>query len=507
MASFFNQTIIMSVQVALYLALWMAIIGCLFYALNLIDKSKLTHKNYIEFALIVATICTIFGSIYMLSYSVVRDELSLKNHGIKTTDIDFKTIKNLKSRYDGEDGLKTFVNDNNARNAHYSELHSLSSVVNNVSKIWEKDLINMRELSEKAREHSFEYAKIIIDMVLLQLQFNELNGSMKKLEKKIPKNNEIEECKKKLKFTDITIAATHINILFNRDDDVYHFYTKLETSDLKSLLKEISSIKSNAKMAMDKSRNVLVDRETIFLENDMIQCEKIVEILIKSISDYQSVINSGEKIEQQLLDISIKLEQMFIPKYVDVFETTISVNDCKCKGECFQKSHSVECKCTSECDQKNKNENQIQSEILQEEQEEQEEQEGEESEEEKQENFDDLDNYEHFGSDQNENTKQIYEKLEEIELPSSNDPIITRNEVAYRYYHLNPQYSHFIQDRPKAMACQVDKTNNWENNDDTANTKTNIISTCVYSDNSKNDPNIWNRDQCVNVCNNMVDKV
>jgi hypothetical protein len=101
---------------------------------------------------------------------------------------------------------------------------------------------------------------------------------------------------------------------------------------------------------------------------------------------------------------------------------------------------------------------------------------------------------------QNRISKTFYNKYEEILYPSSQNPYIGRDTVAYRGSKCD---SNFIQNRPFALACQVDSTPNWplQNYD---NTKTNIIKTCVYNDKSS-DPDVWTRDKCMSECGKIPD--
>jgi hypothetical protein len=98
-------------------------------------------------------------------------------------------------------------------------------------------------------------------------------------------------------------------------------------------------------------------------------------------------------------------------------------------------------------------------------------------------------------------TKQKYNKYEEILLPSSLTPYISRDFVAYRENN-NKDY---ISKRPGCMACQVDTSDKWqEKNYD--NTMTNIIATCAYSmDPNNKDSNIWDKERCKSECAKLKD--
>lgn len=100
-------------------------------------------------------------------------------------------------------------------------------------------------------------------------------------------------------------------------------------------------------------------------------------------------------------------------------------------------------------------------------------------------------------------TKTVYNKLEEVNLPSNltgEDGYIGRDQICYRYKVTD---RNFVNKRYGCMACQIDKRNGQNNYN---NTKTNIIATCVYSD--KEDPNdnsVWTKEKCISVCSNNPD--
>lgn len=101
-----------------------------------------------------------------------------------------------------------------------------------------------------------------------------------------------------------------------------------------------------------------------------------------------------------------------------------------------------------------------------------------------------------------DNTKQFYKKYEEIMLPSSLQPYIGRDRVAYRGL-LGKQG--FVSKRPGVMACQVDTSNNWQSQNYDG-TMTNIVATCAYTINdSSDDPNIWTKSQCMTECGKLQD--
>ncbi|AYV75763.1 MAG: hypothetical protein Terrestrivirus3_32 [Terrestrivirus sp.] len=101
-----------------------------------------------------------------------------------------------------------------------------------------------------------------------------------------------------------------------------------------------------------------------------------------------------------------------------------------------------------------------------------------------------------------DNTKQFYKKYEEIMLPSSLQPYIGRDRVAYRGL-LGKQG--FVSKRPGVMACQVDTSNNWQSQNYDG-TMTNVVATCAYTINdSSDDPNIWTKSQCMTECGKLQD--
>jgi len=98
-------------------------------------------------------------------------------------------------------------------------------------------------------------------------------------------------------------------------------------------------------------------------------------------------------------------------------------------------------------------------------------------------------------------TKQKYEKYDEILLPSSWSPYISRDYVAYRENN-NKDY---ISKRGGCMACQVDMTYKWEEKNYDG-TKSNIIATCAYTLDPKNkDRTIWDRNKCMSECGKLHD--
>ena len=98
-------------------------------------------------------------------------------------------------------------------------------------------------------------------------------------------------------------------------------------------------------------------------------------------------------------------------------------------------------------------------------------------------------------------TKQYYLKGEEITLPSSvSQPTgyIGRDNVCFRSKLGDIP---FMNKREKCMACQVDNRTKWQTYD---GTNTNIISTCLYSDNpNEHDPSLWTKAHCQAECNKL----
>jgi hypothetical protein len=98
----------------------------------------------------------------------------------------------------------------------------------------------------------------------------------------------------------------------------------------------------------------------------------------------------------------------------------------------------------------------------------------------------------------------IYSKNEEIMYPSSVDDIyVGRDSVCFRSQLGNFNY---MKNRNGCLACQVDKRKTGQNTNYDG-TKTNVISTCLYST-SKNpsDPTVWTKKECVDKCSVMEDK-
>jgi hypothetical protein len=101
------------------------------------------------------------------------------------------------------------------------------------------------------------------------------------------------------------------------------------------------------------------------------------------------------------------------------------------------------------------------------------------------------------------NVKRIYEKYEDIKLPSSisaeTGGYISPHQICFRK-RMND--TEFVSKRPGCMACQVDKRPNGNKNYD--GTQTNIAVTCPYSlDDS--DPNIFNKAKCTALCSTIND--
>ena len=100
------------------------------------------------------------------------------------------------------------------------------------------------------------------------------------------------------------------------------------------------------------------------------------------------------------------------------------------------------------------------------------------------------------------NTKQIYNKFEDIELPSSlvkeTGGYISKDNVCFRDNINNVE---FTNKRDKCMACQVDlrkdKNQNYEN------TNTNIIATCPYT--TSDYLGVYKEDDCDKICKDIAD--
>lgn len=109
---------------------------------------------------------------------------------------------------------------------------------------------------------------------------------------------------------------------------------------------------------------------------------------------------------------------------------------------------------------------------------------------------------EHKQEESNIATKQIYEKGDEVTLPSSlsqPDGYISRDMVCFRNKLGNIDY---MKKRAGCMACQVDSRADKKMYN---GTNTNIISSCVYSKDKPDDPSVWTKDQCVAMCAKVKD--
>jgi len=101
-------------------------------------------------------------------------------------------------------------------------------------------------------------------------------------------------------------------------------------------------------------------------------------------------------------------------------------------------------------------------------------------------------------------TKQIYNKYDEIILPSSiggasgyvgRDYVCFRNKIGDQPY---------VSKRTGCMACQIDTTGGGTKT--YAGTNTNIISTCSYADKSDpSDLSLWTKDVCMVQCGKIPD--
>lgn len=98
--------------------------------------------------------------------------------------------------------------------------------------------------------------------------------------------------------------------------------------------------------------------------------------------------------------------------------------------------------------------------------------------------------------------KQNYKKLEEITLPSSKIPYISRDQICYKE-HLND--ADYVSKREGCMACKVDTSDKWKDRNYN-NTNTNIVNTCTYSS-KPSDSSIWDKNRCVTECSKMQDIV
>ena len=99
-------------------------------------------------------------------------------------------------------------------------------------------------------------------------------------------------------------------------------------------------------------------------------------------------------------------------------------------------------------------------------------------------------------------TKQFYNKLEDVELPSSiskdDEGYISKNRICFRNNINNFDYTN---KRDKCMACQVDLRKNKNINYD--DTNTNIIVTCPYT--TSDYKGVHKKEDCINLCKDIPD--
>jgi hypothetical protein len=108
-----------------------------------------------------------------------------------------------------------------------------------------------------------------------------------------------------------------------------------------------------------------------------------------------------------------------------------------------------------------------------------------------------------------DNIKRNYNKLDEITKPSNlmgEKGYIGKDQICYRSKLGDIDY---MKKRPYCMACQVDKRK--DGNMDYDGTYTNIMKTCLYTDNhDPNDSTVWTKDKCIITCRdgkNMIDLI
>jgi len=98
-----------------------------------------------------------------------------------------------------------------------------------------------------------------------------------------------------------------------------------------------------------------------------------------------------------------------------------------------------------------------------------------------------------------------YKKYQQITNPSSisePDGYIGRDKVCYRNKIGD---SDFVKRRFGCMACQVDNDTTKKHNYD--GTRTNVISTCVYSDKADLENGIWDENMCREQCGKLKDSM
>jgi hypothetical protein len=98
-------------------------------------------------------------------------------------------------------------------------------------------------------------------------------------------------------------------------------------------------------------------------------------------------------------------------------------------------------------------------------------------------------------------TKTIYKQFEPVYYPAGlgENQYISRDFVCYREHAGDIE---FMSKRPHCMACTV-------NNDDTIDrvTRTNITTTCVYSETPDPSGTIWSKEQCESSCKVLQEKM
>jgi hypothetical protein len=95
--------------------------------------------------------------------------------------------------------------------------------------------------------------------------------------------------------------------------------------------------------------------------------------------------------------------------------------------------------------------------------------------------------------------RNVYNKFDEIILPSSTTPYIGRDFVCFKEKYTDADY---VSKRDGCMACSVDTADDWKTKN-YKNTATNVMTTCLYSTGGSSDPSVWNKQQCVDECSKL----
>jgi len=102
-------------------------------------------------------------------------------------------------------------------------------------------------------------------------------------------------------------------------------------------------------------------------------------------------------------------------------------------------------------------------------------------------------------AEENTTSKQYYNKFDEIKLPSSTTPYISRDDVCFREKTKDKNY---VSQRDGCMACKVDTSSQWKQRN-YSSTGTNIVKSCAYSSNPTK--GLWGKQRCIDECSKVDD--